>query len=114
MDRNQLMQAVCNDLRPNAIDPQNPYVPVDSVMPTIAQLTAENERLTRVVEQGSWSKSFPSEPGLYLLNRWGTFTAMRVLEGGLVHPANHKGRMAEMFSRRTISGSWFGPIEEDK
>ncbi len=80
----------------------------------IAQLTAENERLNRVVEHGSWSKSFPSEPGLYLLNRWGTFTAMRVLEGGLVHPANHKGRMAEMFSRRTISGSWFGPIEEDK
>jgi hypothetical protein len=82
--------------------------------PTYEELTAENERLLRVVEQGSWSKSFPSEPGLYLLNRWGTFTAMRVLEGGLVHPANHKGRMAEMFSRRTISGSWFGPIEEDK
>jgi hypothetical protein len=53
MDRNQLMQAVCNDLRPNAIDPQNPYVPVDSVMPTIAQLTAENERLQRVVEQST-------------------------------------------------------------
>jgi hypothetical protein len=72
MDRNQLMQAVCNDLRPNAIDPQNPYVPVDSVMPAIAQLTAENERLTRVVEQAILVAGLEVTGDLVSSNRYGT------------------------------------------
>ena len=61
-----------------------------------------------------WQKAFPTEPGLYLFKRGRTYTAMRVLDGGLIHPANHQGKMAAMFSPRTITGSWFGPIPEEK
>ncbi len=59
-----------------------------------------------------WSKNHPTRPGIYLLNRGSQIFAMRAYEGGLVKPINHNGKMATLFSNKTISGIWLGPLPE--
>ena len=50
MDWEQFKQTLCDDLRPNALDAMNPYVPINTVMPMIEFQAAEIDRLKAELE----------------------------------------------------------------